>query len=368
MGLIDRARAAAKDAQDRVASAARAGEERLSGAVGEARYTRARDAVGSSTRRAADGTRRAGERALDRAGATSGGRRLGEGARRAVSEIQALPLVGLTLEAVAARHGVPTLRKRLRADPADPQRALWLAEALLRTRREMLAVRAAQTVANPGSVALRAATKVAVGLGATRAEPPHLRLLRAAFAGAAGRVHADPTDAEALHVCARVYLVQGMYDDAVRLADLAAAAAPADGRPCATAAQAHLRAGQAHEAARCADLALERGCTLGHEVHAELQRAELMAAGEQGLRERGDAYAERLAMVDRRHRRAYYGVAVGAPGVTWAVTAQETRKTARLAGRLAVGTAKVTTKGVRASTRGAARQVRTRSELKGDGT
>jgi hypothetical protein len=367
VGLIDRAKAAAKDAQDRVTAAARSGEERVAGVVGDERYAKARDRAGSSVSRVVDGTRRAGGAALDRAGATAGGQRVGDGARRAVRELQALPLVGLTPEAVAARNGVPTLRKRLRHDPKNPEHALWLAEALLRTQREMRVVRAAKSAANPTAVAARGVTHVAVRLGQPRGDPPHLRLLKTAFSGAAARVRADPSDADALRVCSRVYLVQGMLADAVRLAELAAAADPDDGRACATAAYAHLRSGDDGAAAEHAERAIARGCTVGHEVHAELLRRQLVAAGDQPLKERSDAYAARLAQVERRDRRAYYGAALGAPSVTWAVTAQESRKTARLTGRLAVGTAKVTAKGTVVSARGVSRIAKNRVSGKTSG-
>ena len=351
MGLIDRAKAAAKDAQDKVTSAARAGEERLAGVVGPERYTGARDKVTSSTKRAAEGTKNAGGAALDKAGGTKSGQLVGDGTRRVVKEIQGLPLVGLTPEALAARNGVPTVRKKLRRDPTNPEHALWLAEALLRTQREMRLVLTAHGAANPTTVAVRSVTNVALKLGQTHADPPHVRLLKTAFAGAATRVRADPTDAVALHVCARVYLVQGMLADAARLAELAATAAPSDGRACATAAYAHLRAGDNAAAEAAADRAVERGCTVGHEVHAELLRRRLLAEGEKGAKERNDAYAQRLALVEKKDRRAYYGAALGAPAVTWAVTAQESRKTARLTGRVAVGTAKGAAASARTATR-----------------
>jgi tetratricopeptide (TPR) repeat protein len=356
VGLIDRAKAAARDAQDRMLSAARTSEGGLAGVVGQQRYANARGKVSSSAARAAAGSKKAGGAALDRVGATTGGQRVGDGARRAVKEIQALPLVGLTPEALAARNGVPTLRKKLRRDPMNPEHALWLAEALLRTEREMLVVRIAHGTANPTTLAVRGVTNLAIKLGQPRGDPPHLRLLKAAFAAAATRLRANPSDADALHVCARVYLVQSMFADAARLAELAATAAPTDGRPCATAAHAYLRAGDEAAAAACAEQAVERGCTVGHEVHAELLRRRLLAHGELGVKERSDAYAERLALVDRKDRRAYYGAALGAPGITWAMTAQESRKTARLTGRLAEGTAK----GAAASAQGAARMMKKR--------
>jgi hypothetical protein len=243
--------------------------------------------------------------------------------------------VGLTPEVLAARNAVFVLQKRLRADPTNPELALWLAEALLRTQREVNVVRAAKTVANPSSLVVRGVTSIAVKLGQDVREPAARRLLMAAFATAATRVREDPDDAVALHVLSRVYLAQRMNAHAVRLALLAAEADATDGRPLVTAAFAKLRDAHEQEAARFAGKAVERGCSVGHEVTAELLRRVLRQREHLTPKERSDQYAAELRKVKRKDRRSYYGAALGAPAVTWAVTSQEMRKTATLTRRVA---------------------------------
>lgn len=149
------------------------------------------------------------------------------------------------------------------------------------------------------------------------------------------RIVADPRDAVALHVAARVYLHQGMYDDAARLALAATEADPAAGGPWVTAARARLRQDRAEDARHLAGQALTRGCTVAHEITAELLRRDLRTAGQASVGERGGAYARELDKISRADRRSYYGAAPGAPRAGWAVTVTESKKTAALARRVA---------------------------------
>ena len=335
MGLVERGKAAARDAQDRVRASAERKGERIAKAVGPTRYDAAASALTAAAGKTHAVARSARDKSLDAAGQTRAGKKVGAGSRRAVSELQGIPLVGMTPKVVAARNGVPQLVRRLKKEQPTPEHYLWLAEALIRTQREMRVIRAARAVANPTRLVVRGITRTATSLGRENRRPASQRLLEVAFRAAALRVRDDSGDAIALHVMARVYLAQGLYEPAQRIAGLAAKSDPADGRPLVTAAHARLRAGDDEGARRFAFEALERGCTIGHEVTAELLRRELRRNESLTVKQRSDAYGAELRKVKKRDRKAYYGVGLGAPAVTWAVAGQEMKRTATLTRRLA---------------------------------
>lgn len=335
MGLMDRAKAAVRDAQDQVTESARAAEDRVAAKVGERRYAAVRSGTGKAAGATARGAGAAGAAGLRGIGGTRAGQKMGQGARTVATEVAGLPVLGLGSEILAARNGVPELIARVQRDPRDPEACLWLAEALRRTERDSRVALAVRTLTSPAAPLVRAASTIATKCGSEPVDPMPRRLLRRAFALASARIAADPADAPALHVAARVYLAQGMDSDAARLAALAAAADPQSGTALVTAARARLRQGRTDEARALAEQALAKRCTVAHEITAELLRRDLRAAGEATVGQRGAAYARELDLVNRQDRRDYYGAAPGVPKAGWAVAVTEAKKTATLARRVA---------------------------------
>jgi tetratricopeptide (TPR) repeat protein len=183
-----------------------------------------------------------------------------------------MPGVTAVPDLIAARHCVDLLSAGVKETPADARRYVWLAEALLRVRRDMQRVAAVRAFADPSSILVRAAIGRAAALGeGADTEDPAVRLLRRAFHLAGNRLHRSGADVTTLHVLARVYLNQGRPADALRLARLAAATG-GDERADAllTAARAFANLGRREDARLMAERAVEHGQSLGYEVVALL--------------------------------------------------------------------------------------------------
>ena len=193
-------------------------------------------------------------------------------ARRARKAMAGLPGLSAPADLIAARHCVDLLAARFEEDPADPQRNVRLAEALLRTQRDLRTLSRLRTVADPTSIITRTAIRQVVALGdKANGEDAPTRLPRRAFTLSQSRVRQDAVDAVALHVLARVYLLRGMPRESLRLARLAAAVeSPERGHVLVTAARALHKLGRRDDAVRTAERAVHEGATLGYDMLARL--------------------------------------------------------------------------------------------------
>lgn len=322
MGWKDKLRAAADEARDRAAEAAlraKGSVEELHG--DDPRYQRLK---GSASRGVAR-SRALKDRSVERFGASAAGQAVGSGVRAVGREARKLPLLGVASDAIAYRHGVADLVELRRQDPADPERTLWLAEALLRAEKSTKTYRRVRAVTDPTSMVTRAAMSVAAELGAEEKAPVAERLLRHAYGLALVRLRENPRDARAWHVCARVHLARGDAEGARVLSQLAVLADPDDvaGIGLVTAARAQQALERRIDAADSARKAIEHGNSLGNEVFASLVRGNTTLTPS----ERVDKAATLRSRIRAEDRVAYHGVAPTAVRAAAGVATAQARKT-----------------------------------------
>ena len=195
----------------------------------------------------------------------------GDTVRRGRKRLAGLPGLTLTADTIAARHCVDLLAAGVKEDPDDPRRHIWLAEAVLRTRRDLKRWARMRAVADPRSLIVRSAVRGIASLGQDAEHDPAEQLLKRAFALAQARVREHDRDPLALHAIARVYLARRMPEDAARLAGLASAAESGErAEVLITGARALKALRRRDEAARLAQGAVDHGSTLGYELLAQL--------------------------------------------------------------------------------------------------
>lgn len=322
MGWKDKLRAAADEARDRATEAAHRAKQSVEDLHGEdPRYQRLKESANRGVAR----TKELKGRSVEKLGASSAGQAVGSGVRAIGREARRLPLLGVASDAIAHRHGVDDLIALRREDPTDPERTLWLAEALLRAERSTKTYRRVRAVTDPTSMVTRAAMSTAAEIGAEQKLPAAERLLRHAYGLALLRLKDDPRDARAWHVCARVHLAKGDADGARVLAQLAVLAAPEDVEAVGlvTVARAQHALGRRVDAADAARRAVEAGSSLGNEVFAALVRDNPTLSGG----ERVDKVAALRSRIRPEDRVAYAGVAPSVGGAAAGVAASQVRKT-----------------------------------------
>ena len=316
-------RAAAAEAKEKAERAAAAASKRADAwFAADERRQRAKaqnDRLLGKAQAAGADVRDRAEHELGRLGATAGGKRVGAVVRRVGAEAGRLPGITILGDTFTHRHGVDVLLTRFREDPTDPERAVWLAEALRRSERDRWVWRAARTVVDPSTLVVRSAMGAAATLGADAdRRRPSERVLRHGFHHAVRRVRSDARDAGALHTLARIYLSRGHPAVARELAGLAAMAAPDDaGLALVTAAHAAAASGAAEDARSLATAAVDHGCSLGWAVLSRLVDEESDTAARVAER------ARLLALVTDEDRVRYHGVVRSAGSTVAAVASTQ---------------------------------------------
>ena len=270
---------------------------------GQALATDSGDKAAGWTRSA---TSTAGEK-LGEFGQTGVGQKV-SGATKAfggvMSKIPGLSVMG---DSVAIRNGVDVLTERVKSDPKNADTLLHLALALRRTAKQMKQVRIAKAIVKPQSLVMSTAMRTAASMGSD-AMPTEEKLLRAAHKRSMAIKKSRPTDADNLHLLARIFLAQRHSAPARKLARLALAASPSHpGDVYVTLAYVESLAGNRAGAYEYARLAAKNGSTLGHSV-----AADLALGTKQPMAERMRSYEHHIARVDVADEERYFGVPLNA--------------------------------------------------------
>jgi hypothetical protein len=267
--------------------------------------------------------------ALEDFGKTADGKMVGEKSKQLAGFLSKLPVLSLATDIMRTKNGVDDLYEHLKAEPTDPQRHLWLAEALDRMNQDQRRYTAIRSTVDPSYLVARHAIKTSTELGEEPIESPRLRLLRNAFSLALGQLKENPADRDAIHVVARVYLAQGHLGEATRFAKLAVLADPKDGLALVTLSRVYLAQEQFENANRASHLAIERNATTGHEVIADLVLKS--EAGDASTRiERYSAILDQVSQTDRER---YWGPSVEGINMVEAVGAAQVKKATDLLDR-----------------------------------
>jgi hypothetical protein len=290
------------------------------------RYDELRSTVADRSRGVTESTRAGLAKASD----TAAARKVGDATRWVSREVQKLPLLSLANDAIARRHGVHLLAASFKEDPTDPERALWLAEALQRAARDRRLYVGAKTLVDPTSLLTRTGVELGARLGADQPTVSiEQRLLAIATARAAARARADRHDTRALHVLARVHLAHERPDDGIRLCKLALAADPSSGEVLYTLARCYEAQGRLAASSQAAGLALRHGCSLAYELLAELEHRRDDEKGGGGLNGSKERIARALRLrerVEEADRQSYWGVSVSAADVAGDVASAQWKK------------------------------------------
>ncbi len=242
------------------------------------------------------------------------------GAKKGLEALSQAPVLSAVGDTVQARHGTTRLAEHVRDHPFDPMPPVWLAEAMLRARREQNQVDVVRTVVNPVRVPVQLAAKA---VATANQEPPRVpmitQLLGRAYVLALARLDEELTAPE-LHALSRVYLARGAPDEAVRLAQGAIAIGGDETAVAAiTLARAHGQRRSLSLAREAAELAVASGSTFGHQILAELPGPSTADSTPGTETMTTDQRAELLALVQAEDVVRYRGVAPGATDVVGAV-------------------------------------------------
>ncbi|MES1935441.1 tetratricopeptide repeat protein [Salinisphaera hydrothermalis] len=243
------------------------------------------------------------------------GRLTGKQSRRLLGRLQTLPILSLQTDTLRERHGVPELIKQLNAQPDDPLRYIWLAEAIARVRQDTNSVGHVRDIATilTGHGALHVATRRAfresakqiASLGSEGTDTETALLMKAFFLSW-NRVKAHPADSEALHLIARVYSCRGFHQEAIRFSKLALQADKTNKLPYLTLTRSYMALEHYMSAELAAGIALKADLGLAHKFLADL--ALIRADSDTGAM--CSLYDEHMSALKPEDYKRYWGTAV----------------------------------------------------------
>jgi hypothetical protein len=224
MNWLDKVAAASKlaaeQARDAAAKSIEYVEEKYSD---DARYEKLKDStalLGQKSSSIADQATGLVDETLTGVGETRAGNAVGGSARSIAAFAGDLPLVSVLGDTVRSRHGVDQLASALAADPKNPQRALYLAEAMHKCEADMATYTRIRSATSLTFALRRSVITSTLELGDEQSDPAQIRLLKGAFNRARARLIEAPNDVEALDLIARVYLLTARPQDAATTAKI----------------------------------------------------------------------------------------------------------------------------------------------------
>lgn len=264
--------------------------------------------------------------ALDRVGQTDAGKAVGSASKEFMGALAKLPGLSVTGDIIRSRHGIHDLLQNLQDDPRNPERHIFLADAMNRAQREQSRYTRVRSTLDPSYLLTQGAVSGVTTLGQDDDEPSDRRLRRNAFGLAIQRLERHPANARSLHCIARVYLAEEKLGEAVRFAKLAHLADTEDGLPLVTLARCYQALGQHDNAETAADLAIQRGATVANEILAELTLADESLTPEARI----GLYTSQKAAVGNESRALYWGVDTEETSVVGAVLTSQGKRLRKL--------------------------------------
>ena len=264
-----------------------------------------------------------GRELLDDFGKTQAGKNIGKSTRYVAGFASKVPLLSVSTDILRSRNGVDFLYKHLKLKPDDPERHLWLAEAMLRMERDQQRYVAVRAVLDPSYLVARQTFKTAAGMNNEKHEPTYLRLLKNSFSISFNKLKTNPNDAKVLHILGRIYLIQDHLGEATRLIKLAILADPTDGHPYVSLSRIYYQMLQYENVKKASRLAVIRGASIGNEVLAEVQ----LSDQSKNTRDRINVYNKLLENVTQESREIYWGPSVIGFSIIEEVGAEQLRKT-----------------------------------------
>ena len=241
-------------------------------------------------------------------GETRAGGSTGDTARRIGRGVNALPVLSAIVDTFKARHGIEALVARLADDPDDPIKAVQLAEGMSRVAREMTHYRRVRSVVSPTYAIRRQLIVGTVGLGLGDGDSTVRSLNKRAFVQSRQLLSIDPTNTNALHSLARVYLNEGSYKDSLRTGKLAVLTNPADADVWITIARCYL----ALDIMGDAELSANRAAAMGQSYAYEVLAAIALIQAEGGISETSTRFEKFRASVQVDDRCQYLGAPLDA--------------------------------------------------------
>lgn len=236
-------------------------------------------------------------------GDTDLGKSIGEISRSISSRLSQLPVFSLTADTVKGKNGVDKLYKHLAKDPNDPERYIWLAEAIMRTRLDMKHYSRIRSTVDPSYYMVKTSVKSLNSLGELEKDPTTIKLLKKAFMLSLEAIEENTRDHKALYCLGRIYFCQGDIPEATKYSKLSFLART-NALALITLGKCYLNLDQLANAKKAAKRALAFNSTYSYKILAECK---MLDKTQDNSIEKIESYANQMNKIAPKHRAAYLG-------------------------------------------------------------
>lgn len=237
------------------------------------------------------------------AGSTEVGQAIGELSRYLSSKFSNLPVFSLTTDTAKEKNGVTLLSKHLSKNPEDPERYIWLAEAIMRTKSDMLHYTRIRSSVDPSYYMVKSTVQSLNSFGQLEKDATTIKLLKKAFILSFKRIEKKPRDHQALYCLGRVYYCQGDIPEAIKYLKLSILARK-NALSLVTLGKCYLELEQLENARKAGIKAINQNFTYAYSIIAECLMHD---DSHDNSVDKIKAYAKIQDKIKPVHRRAYLG-------------------------------------------------------------
>lgn len=270
MGLFDKLAASAIEAKNIVKKRANEAIEYAEvNFANEEWYNKAKE-VGGVTKEIAQGAAKEGKELLTELSKSEVGKHVGNGTRSFATTVSQLPVVSIVGDVIKSKNGIDKLYQLVKVDSHNAEKYIWLAEGMIRVKRDRKIYSGFRSIVHPSSIIFRETLRTATKMGLEDADPIEIRILKNAYYISVYHVRRNPRDAKHLHVLARVYLLMDQITESIKFSKLAIIADPQNKLPYITLSRAYLIKGRYSDSRKAAEIAIDNNLKYGYDIIAQL--------------------------------------------------------------------------------------------------
>lgn len=233
------------------------------------------------------------------------GKQVGKSTRNFASIVSQLPVLSLTSDVIKSKNGINELYQLIKNDTHNPEKYIWLAEAMKRVERDRKIYSDFRTVLHPTSIILRETIKTAAYMGMDKNDRFESRILKNAFYLSINKFKTTK-EAKYLHILARVYLLMGDTPECIKFCKMAIMKDSRNKLPFITLARAYLEIGQYQDSKKAAEIAISNNLLYGYDILSQL----VMLEKSEDIANKVERYSSFRDKIQKKDRQIYLGCAI----------------------------------------------------------
>lgn len=233
------------------------------------------------------------------------GKQVGKSTRDFATIVSQLPVLSLTSDIIKSKNGINEIYPMIKNDSYNPEKYIWLAEAMRRVERDRKIYSGFRTVVHPSSIIFRETIKTAASMGIDNNDKFENRILRNAYYMSIKKFKTTK-EAKYLHILARVYLLTGDIPESIKFCKMAIMKDSSNKLPFITLARAYLEIGQYQNSKKAAEIAISNNLLYAYDILSQL----VILEESDDVAYKVERYSSLRDKIQKKDRQVYLGCAI----------------------------------------------------------